>query len=489
MLKKLYLSVLLLGLCCSVSLAKQAIIKQDSLIDYIKLTDRYTREKKLVNYLKVRFLFAPEAALATSRKNLTDTLYRFNIENKEALKYFIDCIYYKRFLQLKEAENAILKAIEYAHKTDDHYLLYLFYSNMGFLQTDKGNANSAVYSYGLAKKEAIKLNDIYLQNLLNINISDVYYKNGFYSQSLYYLNKAQAAYYKYKLDYPNLFTLINYNKAENFFRIRNYDSLLLYNKKLNGPGNSSYKLVTYQKRTAYYLSLLKHDYKTAIGLIKTLLKDSVYVKSDLEPQHLANAYYHNKQPDSARRILEQMLNEKTQLHHPEVKYQQYELLGKIAGEHNDHKQEAEQYKNALNELKGYVNNLTEVGDNSSQLRISDMESTYIAKAAKYRKERMMLIFVIIFIFLAVVVLVMFYLNIKQKRKYEQLLFTNKKEEIAFINSHEVRNHLSNIIGLLDIMRASDNPEEIRKTKEYLGYSAEQLDNAIKTISHKLSEEH
>ena len=68
-----------------------------------------------------------------------------------------------------------------------------------------------------------------------------------------------------------------------------------------------------------------------------------------------------------------------------------------------------------------------------------------------------------------------------------MLFKAKKQELASINSHEVRNHLSNILGLLDLMKDSETKEELLKTRKYLLYSAEELDKNLKNVSQKLSE--
>ena len=86
----------------------------------------------------------------------------------------------------------------------------------------------------------------------------------------------------------------------------------------------------------------------------------------------------------------------------------------------------------------------------------------------------------------VAIIAVIYWNIKQKRHYERLLFTEKKEELAFINSHEVRKHLTNILGLIEVIRHSEDPEkEFLTSENHLFHSAEQLDAAIKNISEKL----
>lgn len=399
----------------------------------------------------------------------------------------MESIYQKRLENLPGSQNALLKAIEEAHKSSDHLLLFQYFTHLAFLQTDEGNSIEAVNSYGFAKEEIKKVNDPYLEAVLNVNISDIYYKSGLYSQSLSYLNKAQNIIDDKKINRFNILTLITYNKAENYFRTGNYDSLKLCHQKLFGPRNQSYKLRTFQKRTAYYLSLLHHDYKGAIKLINALLKDTAYVKNDLEEQLLADAYFSNGQIDSAKYMADKQVVQLSQANHPEIKYHLYELLGKVAQAKNDDKLAAYNFSLALGQLKQNINNLSQVGDKSSQLKINEVQSLYYVNLLRYERERLWMIFAIILAVLAVIVVAIFYRSSRQKRHYEQLLFAAKKQELASINSHEVRNHLSNILGLLDLAKDAETKEELRNIYQHLTYSAEELDKNLKSVSEKLSE--
>ncbi|WP_184541802.1 hypothetical protein [Mucilaginibacter sp. FT3.2] len=451
------------------------------------MKDQEKRETKVTRYIKSFFQNAPLNQLDKKREAITDTFARYSFENKESMLYFMESIYQKRLANLTESQNALLKAIEEAHKSNDHLLLFQYFTHLAFLQTDEGNSIEAVSSYGLAKEEIKKVNDPYLEAVLNVNISDIYYKSGLYSQSLSYLNKAQNIIDEHKLNRFNILTLITYNKAENYFRTGNYDSLKLSHQKLLGPRNQSYKLHTYQKRTRYYLSLLNRDYKAAIKLINTLLNDSAYIKSDLEEQLLADAYFSNGQIDSAKYMVDKQLAQPSQINHPEIKYHLYELLGKIAQAKNNDKLAAYNFDLALGQLKQSVNNLSQVGDKSSQLKINEVQSLYYVNLLRYKRERLWMIFAILLAVLAATIVAIFYRSSRQKRHYEQLLFAAKKRELASINSHEVRNHLSNILGLLDLAKDMETKEELLKIREHLLYSAEELDKNLKSVSDKLSE--
>jgi hypothetical protein len=486
-LKTLRFTILILLMCSLKASSAQTSVKKDSLVDYVLLKDQQKREDKVIRYIKGFFQNAPLSQLVAKKKAITDTFVRYNLEQRESILYFMESIYQRRLENLQESQNALVKAIDEAHKSSDHLLLFDYFTHLAFVQTDEGNAIGAVSSYGLAKNEVKNLNDPYLEAVLNVNISDIYYKSGLYSQSLSYLNQAQRLMDDNKINRLNILSLITYNKAENYFRTQNYDSLKVCHQKLFGPKNRTYKLHTFQKRTGYYLTLLKHDYKGAIKQINDLLKDSLYVKGDLEGQMLADAYFSNGQTDSARYMLQKQLNLPSQKNHPEIRYHLYEVLGKIAERNNDEKLAAENFKLALGELKQNIDNLLQVGDKSSQLKINEVQSLYYVNLLKYERERLWMIFAIALAVLAVIVVAIFYRSSRQKRHYEQLLFAAKKQELATINSHEVRKHLSNILGLLDLVKDIETKEELLKIRKHLLYSAEELDKNVKNVSEKLSE--
>lgn len=457
-------------------------------MNYIQLKKQNLREQKIVNYIKVNTQDIPINELDLKKDFIIRSISGHDIENKKALLLFTEAIYQKRLLKFEDGKKNLLTAIELVQKNADHFLRYTFFSFMAFIQTDEGNAIEAIYSYGLAKNEVKKLHDPLLETTLNVNISDIYYRIGLYSQSLFYLDKAQTIYVEHKLNQQNILRLINYNKAENYFRTGNYDSLNVYHKNLTRLDSNTNKLYTSQKRTGYYLLLLKHDYKAAIPIINALVKDSLFIKVDIDEQYLASAYFYNGQLDSARYVINNLVARTSLQKHPEIKFNLYEMLGEIAQVKNDNKMAAYYFKLALQQSKQNINNLTQAGNMSSQMKINDVQNLYYENMLAYKKEQLRLRFIVAIAFLVVVVITLFYRSNRQKRQYEKLLYATQKHELATINSHEVRNHLSNILGLLDLMNDDDSEDsELLKTKDYLQYSAEELDKALRNVSKKLSD--
>ena len=464
-------------------------LRLDTLVQILKLNDKSLKEHRLIKYTQDIFGGIPIDSVKWSKVKFDRYLANYYVDDKEAYDAYIESIYQNRLLNNDAAQADLLKAIDIAAKSHDHFLLYVFLSHLAFIQTYNGNAIGAIASFGQAKKEAMKLKDDYLQVIIDINISDIYYRYYFYGQSLDYLQEAQAIVTRQKMMDPRLRNVIYYNKSENYFRMNSPDSLVKYHGLLLISGKASGKLHTYIKRTEYYIYLLNHQYKMAIELIGKLRVDKAYKYETIDNQNLADAWVNAGQPDSANRIINTLLADKAQNNHPEIKYHLYELLGEIAAAKNDNAAAADNFKLALQESKENISKLIKVGDVSSRLKIDELQSDYFKKDRLYRRERILLIFLILVALLTIAVVAMFYRNVRQKRHYEKLLFASKKEELAHINSHDIRRHLTNILGIIDVLRHSEDKEnEYMMVEKHLFYSADQLDRAIKNISQKLDEE-
>jgi len=481
---------LLLFFCCSLHLiATPLVLKLDSIVYALKLTDYNVKEHKLSKYIGDYFGGIAIDSIPANKLKVNQLFINYNLNNREAYEFYIESIYQNRLLNSDEAQRDLLKATEIAAKARDYYLLYTFFSHMAFIQTYNGNAIGAIANFGEAKNQAIILNDAYLEVIIDINISDIYYRYDFYGQSLDYLEQAEDLVTRHHLNDPRLGNIIYYNKCENYFRMNAPDSLLKYHMLLKNSNRSTSKLHTYIERTEYYTYLLNHDYKKAIQIMTALPADKQYRYENIDKQNLADAWVNAGEPDSAKRIIDALLADKAQNNHPEIKYHLYELLGAIAADKNNNGQAAYNYKMALAQAKDNVSKLIKVGDVSSRMKIDEIQNDYFQKDRLYRKERLLLISIIIVAVLAIAVVAMFYRNVKQKRHYEKLLFAAKKEELAYINSHDIRRHLTNILGIIDVLRHSDNKEtEYLNVEPHLFYSAEQLDEAIKNISKKLDED-
>ncbi|WP_191176691.1 hypothetical protein [Mucilaginibacter rigui] len=473
--------------------SSQHIIDKDTLIAILSQKDGFLREKRLISFTKTCIQKSDSGKLLAVEDTLNNFFIKYNLSNKGIFTYFISSLTFTRKHDLKQAELYMTKAVQLAEKESQDYMAFQMLSHLGFIQTDKGDYIGAIYNYRLATIKIRKLKDKFKDNrreaALNINISDLFYKSGLYAQSLNYLDNAWGLLQKDTTGKQLLSSAILYNKSENFFRMNKIDSLKRYHALLVSPGNKNYKIFTYRQRTAYYITLLQHNYNLAIKQIKELQKNKDYAPNDLDEQHLADAYYMSGQLDSAKFIIEKILATATESHQPEAKFHLYETLARIAEKKGDYKTSSYNFMLALKNAQENNIRLTQVGSISSQIKIDETESSYLQKAEVYRRERLWLLFIVLIAALSIIVIALFYRNVKQKRHYEKLLYEAKKEELAFINSHEVRKHLTNILGMIDILKHSKNKlDDYIQLEEYLYQSASLLDDSIKNISEKLNEE-
>lgn len=483
MLKK---TLILLFLCLAFTCyaGKAFAAKAYDLSEILQVKDQYQKEKSLIAYIKVQDKFSLDS-FKVAKAKMHQEFVKSSYENTTAVDYYIESIYQHRLGNTTEAESDIEKAIELLSK-EDHYLQYVFSSNLAFIQTEDGNAIGAISSFRAAKKQAVMLNDGYFQVVVDINISDIYYRYGFYRQSLYFLNQAQFIIAGRNVEQPRIKNIIYYNKCENYFRMGMLDSLKQYNNILKQSKDNLHNLYTYIKRTDYYISLLQHEYAGTIDMITKLETDTAYKFSDVDRQNLADAWFHINNLDSAKNMLNRLLVEKAQNNHPEIKYHLYEVLGEIAEKQNDPEEAALNFKLGLEQSKENVSKLVLVGDISSEMKIDEMQNYYAQQDEIYRTQNLWMKLLAVVAVLTIVVIAMFYRNAKQKRHYEKLLFAAKKEELAYINSHDIRRHLTNILGIIDVVQHSEHKEkEYFQAEEYLFRSAEELDRAIKNISEKL----
>jgi hypothetical protein len=122
------------------------------------------------------------------------------------------------------------------------------------------------------------------------------------------------------------------------------------------------------------------------------------------------------------------------------------------------------------------------------LRLDEMQNGYIRREDGFKRERLWLIFSVVTIGLVLIAGAMLYRNIRQKRKFEKLLFETKRNELAFINSHEIRRHLSNILGIIDTIGNSDDKHQsYLEAETHLLNAAKDLDNSIHYIADKLKD--
>ncbi|KIO76918.1 hypothetical protein TH53_12560 [Pedobacter lusitanus] len=80
-------------------------------------------------------------------------------------------------------------------------------------------------------------------------------------------------------------------------------------------------------------------------------------------------------------------------------------------------------------------------------------------------------------------------DIDKQKKYEQQLLNQNEQlkEIAWLNSHQVRRPLSNILGLISLIKDSANSDDVLEFVDFLAVSSKELDDAVIMINKQTME--
>ena len=464
------------------------LINADSLSKILHIKEHDLKTKQLVQFVDESFRNNSDQDAPALKAAIDKSLEKSDVENKVAYTYFTESVFRQKLLHVKESEEAIIKAIQAANKNNDWFLSYTLLNHLARAQTDEGNMIGAVSSFGMAGSDAVKLNDSNLQVETDLYISNVFHTYGFYSQSLFYLTQAQTIVSRFRPNDQRIKDIIYYNNAEVFFALNKEDSLAFYIKKLNSSKAKTINLFTYKNRTAYYLYMLQGDYQGAINTINAMRKKMLYLFDDKDLQNLADALYKNGKLDSAKLIVNELLSKPSEAAHPETKFHLYETLGKIADQQNDYKTASNYFKLSIQQSQNNLTSLTKVDNIAALIKVDEIEEYYAQKGMAFERQRIWLAFAVIVTLLVILIIAISYRSLRQKRRYENLLFAAKRHELAFINSHEVRKHSANIMGLRELIKNSENTvEEYLLIEKYLFDAIQSLDDVIKSVSQKLED--
>jgi len=462
-------------------------IKNDSLISILKNKDIAFKKRNLILYLRFAFGDMPLKDLEQAKARTAQILKSANEPDSEGLILFIDGICQYREKKYSDAQKTFLKAIQKADQNEDHYLLYACFTHMAFIQNEHGNEIEAISDYRAAKKEATIVDDAYLQIVIDVNLSDIYYRNKMFNNALFYLNEAQSLISSNHVKIPRIDHSVINNKAEVYYRLKEIDSLKKYNGLLHKTKERSVGLYTFQKRTDYYLDMLRKKYPEVISTITRLRSDTTYHFDITDDNCLADAYFGSGQLDSAKSVVQRLIDDARDKNHAELNLYRYKLLGDIEDGKANPNGAVIAYKMALVQSITQLKQLINVGSISSQISIDQVQNSYALRTEGFKRQRLWLIFTISVAVLLIIFGGLLYYNVHRKKYYEKLLFESKKNEIAFINSHEVRRHSSNLMGIMQMINQGDDKyENFVESEQYLQSELTNLDNAIKNISNKLN---
>jgi len=471
-----------------VNIGNTALAKShtDTLTTILKSkSDDLVKHQQLTKLFYNRFLLS--SCYDNQIKEIRNTLNQYKISGSKELIRVAHIYVLRRLNKLPAAEKELVDAIGVAQGEHDMYFLYYFYNNLAYVQTDQNNAVEAIHNYRQARKVAQELGDLELIFSTDIGISDIFTTIGLYQQGLIYLNSSQQqAEDSVNRGSPSRAT-IYINKAEIFFRIAKLDSLNHYRELYSKYGAESYDVVRNLKRLDYYRLILSHQPEKAIVLIRDLLNTGNLYYKNVDRWYLAQSLYAVKNPDSAVIEAQQILRDDKYGPSP-IRLNSYKLLATVAADKNQHKQAEHYFKLALAESEGFTVKMRSVDLLSTELRQDRLDAVYEAQYLVYHKERIVLFASIAVTILTILIIYLFYRNVKQKSSYQKLLHATRSRELAFINSHEVRKPLANILAICGLLKEKGNTvDENNSYYEILDQQVKEMDQKLREVEMKLRE--
>jgi hypothetical protein len=442
------------------------------------------RQQKIIRLCYDRFLRS--SSYDHLKTSMVDSLVKYDLSGQQELRNLIQILILRRNFELEKANKLITQSIVIAMQHSERIFLYQFYLNQAYIETDLGNSLTAIYSYRLARKIAEDVDDPNLFIVTDIGISDIYTNIGLYSQALNYLDQAEKTYSEGKVTKASSRTLIYLNKAEIHFKMGQLDSLRRYKRLAEQVKNAGHDMDRNIKRMQYFELILETKYLLAIPLIEELLATGNQYYKTLDRWHLAECQYLSEQLDSALITATQLVAD-PQLTSSLIKIDSYKLLAQIFQKRSQMQQVNYFLTLALKESEDYTQRISKIGDLASELRLDRLSASYHARDLIYEKERTILVMTVILTILALIAIIVSYRNIRQKNRFQKLLHQARSKELAFINSHQVRKPLANILGICSLMEGQQSDmQEIAKYIQLVQQEAKEMDNSITAIEKKLS---
>jgi tetratricopeptide (TPR) repeat protein len=463
--------------------AKQQVVT-DSLITILQSGNSKASMPVLMDILYMRYFYSSKFDHTINFTN--QNLIKYKKKEAPSLGFFVNALINYRKGNFETARKYLIKAIGSARELDDKYLLYHFQSNMAYISLAEGDPFNAIHSFQIARKHAAVLGNLDFVVKNAAGISELYNRIELYGQALHYLNEAEAAAIHIRGNNTLIDSYLNYNKTEIYFKLGLSDSVSKYKQLLLKADNSVLDIDRLRIRADYFWLITQGKYHEAIKRIKELLKTKRF-DQDLDQWYLADSFYKVHSLDSAKSVALALTSNRSYAA-SQLKYNALKLLAQIAQDEGNNLESFKWLKKAVDERDRYVDKLIRLGAVAEDMRVEELESSYLARTLVYERQRSVLIAAIVVVILVLTIIGLLYRNIKERRRFEKIFTSTKTNELSLINSHSVRKHLANIIGLTAILTDQTySNQELNAYHAMLSEAAKDLDTSVKEVENKLKD--
>lgn len=426
----------------------------------------------------------PIDSVEKNKKLLITIVSQSNLPDKDALIYEIEAYSAKSLFHLSDAKLFVKKAI--AEPNIPEKLLLRLLTLQAYIETDLENYLAAVENYQIIEKLLLREDKNKQKLAVNyLGLADLYLKTGLYKEAVGSLQKGIVIAKQLKL--AELEHMVNKNMAVVYFYLRKPDSLKFYTKKaFNNPSKIKNDSVSYHRLT--YMKLILEKNPAAINEIRKVINDPKDDDKLMSGFHLAQAYTEFNQLENAKKFIHVMLETGDLKNLTFLSSQLYKLLSSIYVRENNYNAALIYYKKNVEQLTLYAEKQYKSDNILTILKYHEIKARYdkIEEEQKVKKNYFLLSIVIAT--MIIIFLFTLYRTVSIKKKYDKLAYDKLNDELSFINSHDVRKHLSNILGIITVVHSSENKlVAYGEMEQALIDSAENLDSSIRNIASKLDD--
>lgn len=455
----------------------------NSLQDKIKIAVKYspnTAEIAIEKLITSYIWLAKEENLSSNKEILLSVILKSDLSDKKAFSYEIEALYAKRLLKFEQAKRYIIRALDETPQENPRFITLL--RILAFIDTDLENYMRAMESYLIIEKQLQSLQDTSKLIVNYANIADLYIKSSLYKEAIEALDTAHHLAARQGI--KRIQMLVYENKATAYFYLKNLDSLNYYADKVSRikPGNTSNI-----HRLQYMILLLNKD-KRSIDEIKMLVDNANDPEKLYTYLHFAQAYLLFDQTEKARKITLKLLSSGDLKSLGHMRCKLFNIMGDAYAKEKNFALAAQYYKKATDQAAVNTIKTMKTGSILNYLKYDEIKKKYVVAQEDLQVRQNYFMLCMVVAGMIILTFVFLYRSLKMKKKYDELMFNKLNSEISFINSHEIRGYLSNILGIILVIRMSeDRKETYLEFEQSLFDAAENLDSSIQNIAKKLND--
>lgn len=437
-------------------------------------------EKQIEKLITSYIWLAKEENLNLNKEILLTAIAKSDLPDKKSFRFEIEALYAKRLLKFEQAKRYILSALDQTPQENPRFIKLL--RILAFIDTDLENYMRAMESYLIIEKQLQSQQDTSRLILNYTNIADLYIKSSLYKEAIGALDTAHHLAVQQGREQMQL--LVYENKAAAYFHLNNLDSLNYYAAKVS---RISFANAGNVHRLKYMILLLKKD-KRSIDEIKALVDKANDPEKLYTYLHFAHAYLLFDQTEKAREIALKLLSSADLKNLGYMRGKLFNIVGDTYAKEKKFALAAQYYKKATDQAAVNTVKTMETGSILNYLKYDEIKKKYVVAQENLQVRQNYFMLCMVVASMIILTFIFLYRSLKMKKKYDELMFNKLNSEISFINSHEIRGYLSNILGIIMVIKMSeDRKETYLEFEQALFDSAENLDNSIQNIAKKLND--